>query len=265
MNLLVVDWDYFFPVHESAAAHPDDWVFYDWSHSEILMPEFFLNGVWAARADGFFRGGLELPMPNDEWRAFWPMFQFRKGAKLYYSESNSQAYHERVRGKGMVDQVWLYDAHHDAGYHGDASLEAMYERGWTSCEDWMLAYAEQLPFYKGSQDFAGHLHVRYPTWRSWAFDLEPEPAVAIDRQFTTNFNGPECIFDKVFVCRSGSWVPPWADEYFQQFLILAPFPQVKLDQMQVLRDFSLDDVRARASFIDERRKEGSFARTEGET
>jgi hypothetical protein len=29
-------------------------------------------------------------------------------------------------------------------------------------------------------------------------------------------------FDKVFVCRSGAWVPPWFDDAFADFLQIAP-------------------------------------------
>ncbi|MFE6664221.1 hypothetical protein ACFVFH_11770 [Streptomyces sp. NPDC057697] len=32
-------------------------------------------------------------------------------------------------------------------------------------------------------------------------------------------------FDLVFVCRSGAWVPPWADASFTDFLHSAPMPR----------------------------------------
>ena len=40
-------------------------------------------------------------------------------------------------------------------------------------------------------------------------------------------------FDRVFVCSSGSWTPPWLDEDFERFIARAPVrTRVNLDGMQ---------------------------------
>ena len=61
------------------------------------------------------------------------------------------------------------------------------------------------------------LHHRYPVWRTAAFELEPEPVVPVDRAFDDG-TVPPVVFDAVFVCRSGAWVPPWHDQAFIDFV-----------------------------------------------
>jgi len=110
--------------------------------------------------------------------------------------------------------VWLYDAHHDSGYphKGDKDyLSRLLERGAWSCEDWMVLY----------RALGADLHVRYPEWRAWAVTGELEPAVYVDRRVDDG-SVPDLEFDKVFVCRSGAWVPPWHDEAFNRFVAAAP-------------------------------------------
>ena len=58
------------------------------------------------------------------------------------------------------------------------------------------------------------LHVRYPRWRTRVSTVEPDSPIEVHRAFDDVSNGPECVFDTVFVCRSGSWAPPWCDDDF---------------------------------------------------
>lgn len=109
------------------------------------------------------------------------------------------------------EEVWLFDAHHDSGYKATRSLKQFVERGTMSCEDWMLNHTTQ-----GSK-----LRVRYPAWRATAdgslYDCEPGPAVEVDRAVDDG-RPVGGWFDAVYVCRSGTWVPPWCDNAFEDFI-----------------------------------------------
>jgi hypothetical protein len=232
-NLLVVDWDYFFPV-----KHPneDPDFLYDWSHSESLP--FFREAVWQIRAATFDRAGVPRPVMNKDWIDFWDRFDISDDATLYYGDSNVLALREEVRRSTgeRTAQVWLYDAHHDCGYERD--LTDMARSLTFTCEDWMIGYRliDQA-----------QLHVRYPDWKPWAMKKEPQPQVAVDRAVNREGNGPAITFDTVFVCRSGAWVPPWADHDFQDFVTDAPVNEIyELEDCQP-RDWDEDFVQRLAA------------------
>jgi len=210
-NLLVVDWDYFFPSPEGKPnPTTEEFFLYDWGHSEAWHPALGA-ALWVNRANVFDMNNLPRPVMNDEWREFWDRFDIDEDAVLYFADSNSQAYHHFVRES--VDEagpstVWLYDAHHDSGY--GKPLEKIKEDQRVSCEDWMCAY-----HLDGAE-----LHVRYPRWKYWAMD-EQDPSIPLDRQIDDGEPVP-VKFDVIFLCRSGSWVPPWCDNLFVEFYQAAP-------------------------------------------
>lgn len=224
-NLLVVDWDFFFP------RPPEDteeaFVFYDWGHSENMM---FIETLWATRAAGFLMNGKELPKVNGEWRTWWNRFKFDEDCRLYVAESNSRAVHVDVANR-VSGEVWLFDAHHDCGYEFKKVREARREGRW-SCEDWMVFYGGLLGQRK--------LHMRYPDHREAAFDEEPLPYYkSLDRKFYYHGEATP-VFHTVFVCRSGAWVPPWDDRYFDQFVVLSGLPVVDVGMVE--REFSMEEV-----------------------
>lgn len=204
MNLLVVDWDYFFPVPQGGP----EVVLYDWGHTE-MGGRAMLEGIWHARAAGFVGSGRVLPGLSGLELGWWPRFRFSPKATLYVAESNAQAASKRVAAN--ITSVWLFDAHHDAGYHQSDGLRNSYANGFTA-EDWLAWY-----YLEGVVD----LHVRYPQWRTRAFDTEPEPAALVDRAFDREAPVP-LVFDRVFICRSGVWVPPWHDGAFDEFVAACP-------------------------------------------
>lgn len=57
--------------------------------------------------------------------------------------------------------------------------------------------------------------------------MEPEPKVPVALEVDPG-GRVEGVFHRVFVCRSGAWVPPWADPGFFAFLEEAPLPKVAL-------------------------------------
>jgi hypothetical protein len=55
----------------------------------------------------------------------------------------------------------------------------------------------------------------------------------------------EGVFHRVFLCRSGAWVPPWVDPAFFAFLESAPLPKEALEPLAP-RPFDLEALRSRA-------------------
>ena len=209
MNLLVIDWDFFFPTGEHDVETAALW---DWGHSEEGMAALYLGIVWTTRAADFIRRGIALPDTSGEEAMFWSRFTFAPNAKLYYGESNVLAYHKTVRrGWNLNSQVWLFDAHHDSGGYRYTLAQTL-KRKTLTCEDWMVGYA------------ATDLHMRYPRWKAWGLTEEPDPIVRVDRRVDDGADVP-VVFDRVFVCRSGAWVPPWLDQKFWAFIASAPVPQ----------------------------------------
>ncbi|MEV6400559.1 hypothetical protein AB0M39_38260 [Streptomyces sp. NPDC051907] len=225
-KLLVVDWDFFFP-NPAMSARFEEFehvALYLWDHSETPFHQSQL--VWSNRASGFLSNGLELPQVAG-WEGFWDRFEWSEdGVSLYYGDSNLHAGRIMPSTLGL-DEEWgfedrwdlvtLYDAHHDCGYTATGSFEAWKARGVLTCEDWMLHH----------YDMGSRLEVIYPAWRGEVGRVEPEPLVPVDRRVDDGSRS-EHVYDAIYLCRSGAWVPPWCDEQFTAFLEAAPPPWVTL-------------------------------------
>ncbi|WP_243093897.1 hypothetical protein [Thermus thalpophilus] len=215
MRLLVVDFDYFFPVPQDP-RHPEAHL-YAWAHFET---PYYLQEAWEARALAFLLRGLPLPQAQG-WKGFWERFNFTSGARLFYADSNALAFHPRVR-EG-VEEVVLFDAHHDAGYRLLGEEPA--------CDDWMVFYARA----------GARLAVYYPPWRNPS--LEPEPQVPLARALDPG-GKVAGVFHRVFLCRSGAWVPPWVDPSFFAFLEAAPLPKEALEAVEP-RELDVEALKGR--------------------
>lgn len=181
--------------------------FYDWGHNEA---PFYVGQVWDVRAAAFMGADMPLPQAQVEPHEFWGRFRFDPGARLYLADSHSLASNAMVL-EG-VDKIWNFDAHHDCGYRPgeDADNLAM---GRVGCSNWGL-YAHLVQGAKFVQ--------RYPRWKTRAFEAEQAPSWVEAR-----FEDPNEVtrtFDRVFVCRSSAWVPPWCDEAFEEFWQACPVP-----------------------------------------
>jgi hypothetical protein len=220
LNLLVVDWDYFFPNPAYAANPTEESLMYLWDHAEA--PAYLSPLVWSGRASAFIRSGMELPRAEG-YEGFWNRFRFNPdGVSVLYGDSNLHAGRIMPSSLGLDEEyetadawarVTLYDAHHDSGYKSTGTLEEWRATGKVSCEDWMLVH----------HDAGSRLEVRYPTWRREVGQVEPEPLVPVDRQIDDG-RDPDVEYHAVYVCRSGAWVPPWCDDQFTEFMDQAPCP-----------------------------------------
>src|ERR1035437_6857214 len=217
-NLLSVDWDFFFP---ELSYDPELRSLYDWGHQDGGI--FFLHDVWYDRAAGFILNNMPLPTTSGDEATFWSRFRFARGCKLYYAESHHKIYHPRVRRKAF-ERIVNYDAHHDGGYK--MTTEMFLEDRMVTCQNWAIAF----------QLSGARIETVSPRWKKGAMDVEPTPAVPMHRHQDTGDSPsrPE-TFDKIFVCRSGGWTPPWLDNKFEVFIADAP----------VKDKFNLDGVRNR--------------------
>lgn len=225
MNLLSIDWDYFFPSGEKT----DQWALWDWGHSEKHGGEL-LQVLWQSRAVGFRHYGIELPTTSGEELTFWNRFTFSDDCELYVGESHKGAIRPEI-AEGIYE-VWNYDAHHDCGYHKDALKNAKRDQR-VACEDWLLGYT-----ITNSLDSAD-IHVRYPQWRSYAMEDEPTPPLkGVDRQVDDG-EPLDIVFDRIFVARSGAWVPPWLDDAWEKFVQDCPVQPANItDEMVMNRGFN---------------------------
>lgn len=230
-NLLVIDWDYFF---EEKTQDPKQWFLYDWGHSENNA--LFSGPIWVIRAADFDTSNIPRPRMNNEWTDWWGRFDIDEDAVLYYGDSNVLALRDEVRhaAAARTAQVWLYDAHHDSGYNNTRDLEDIAKTLRFTCEDWMVGYR---------MIDRAELHVRYPTWKTWAMDGEPEPLVPVDRCYDNGLPN-DVHFDTVFVCRSGAWTPPWCDHDFEDFITDAPVNELYALEDCQPREWNEDEVKA---------------------
>jgi len=155
---------------------------------------------------------------TEGWENFWDRFTFADEPDFLYGDSNLHAGLLVPTSFGWDAPAWntvsLWDAHHDCGYRNNTgSFEEWKARGVLSCEDWMLAH-----FQRGST-----LEVIHPAWRQRVGRVEPEPLVPVERRVDDGTNSDR-VYQAVYVCRSGAWVPPWCDDQFTQFIELAPDP-----------------------------------------
>lgn len=217
MNLLSVDWDFFFPIPEH-----DPHLLYDWGHSEAN--ELFYGVVWVVRAADLLRFNGELPRTSGEEKSFWGRFRFSEQATLFYAESHKDILHPLVRP--YTGNMLNFDAHHDAGYNVPIGNHVA-----PRCDNW----AEFLK-KKGN-----NITVVYPAWKSYAFENEPTAQVEIERVIDDGRNYERQI-DAIFVCRSGAWAPSWLDSDFDSFIDRCPVQQKTQVGRIVSREWKSDDA-----------------------
>lgn len=246
-NFLVVDWDYFFsnPM-DGGDFETQNLLLYDWGHIET---QFNIDYIWQTRAESFLRHGVELPQTSG-WRGFWDRFSFAPDTVLEYADSNMHSGAMRPAEGDAFDSVWLFDAHHDSGYHA-RSVKEFLDRGSYDCEDWMILHS-----LRGSE-----LHVRYPQWKVHALTAEPAPAVPVDR--AVDDGAPlDVVFDRVYLCRSGAWVPSWCDPDFERFVLSFPGDVYEIEQhYAMMRAFDLEEVQRQVEVMDAMMKQMREGRT----
>lgn len=196
-TLLTVDWDAFVPV-----GHAGDDMRWDISHAET---KFHLNALWQTR------GGLMelMKVDPDLAQPFWPamgrLFQDLPRFTLV-SDSHMYAYN----WLDDIQTVVLVDAHHDC-WSGQA--------GAVDCSNWARRWLDRNP--------KRHMHWLVPGWvdtelyeSDWVRFKQNQVSIHIldDVLHAQDIEGLPKRVDRVHVCRSGCWTPPWLDQAFIDWL-----------------------------------------------
>ena len=219
MRLLSVDWDYFFPSQEGLDAL-EAALLWDWGHNENWGGA--LNEiVWISRAAAFLTRDLPLPLTSGAEDSFWNGVRIAKNAQLFIADSHVRAASLEVM-KGVTEVV-NYDAHHDGGYGQD--MADLFKNQQVDCGDWTFAYVMQN----------ARLETRYPEWRLRNPEQEPTVVYSMERNYWAEGDTDQKFFHKVFICRSGSWTPPWLDDKFVNFVKSCPV-FAKLRQKNLVAD-----------------------------
>ena len=218
MNVLSIDWDYFFP----------DLYPFDWSHSEEAM--FYMEALWAMRANN--RPNMDKNAPcaaesvhptghqgfleqvcKEEPIFLWIVESHKDIVKLLEQFVNSFPRAPRLN-------VWNFDQHHDLYYGEPTPIQEL------NCGNW-VQYAIERNLI---QDY----HLIYPEWRKdhpeggnilHTAQLLPSTDKTGNTHLTSVYYGFDMVknllpddFDHVFICRSSAWTPPWADAEWFKFL-----------------------------------------------
>jgi hypothetical protein len=200
VRLLSVDWDYFFV---DLIGTPPIFLPVLSEEGQIdLRQSLVKTRVRCARE--YLKLGRGLPGTSGEERTFWTRFCFSPDSLLFTAEDHVRAADPEVMDR--VCEVWNFDAHHDSGYENPPN------RGHND-GNWLMAYGGQVRKF-----------VRYPQWKTAVFEHEPSTLIEVDRRFDDG-RQIEFAFDRVFICRSGQWVPPWLDEDYKQFVKSCPAKQ----------------------------------------
>ncbi|GAA2116640.1 hypothetical protein [Streptomyces synnematoformans] len=242
MDLLVVDWDYFFPTPTAGAPLGSHDELFAWPAAEDPM---FVEAIWLNRVRPFIERGLPLP-GCEGWKGFWDRFSFSPHAWLLYADSNAwagQLFPSDVGGEGPWDSVHLYDAHHDCGYKpNNTTFDEWKTKGAITAENWMLAH-----YWAGSK-----LFVHLPPWRESMSRPAEAPLIPVRMEIDDGFQKPALTYSMVFVCRSGAWVPPWNDDQFDAFIRACPVKRQAVHPQNMWRH-PRDDVVSMARIRAQRR------------
>jgi len=193
MNILSVDWDYFFPCMDN----------YDWCHSER---SFMLDLIWSTRVGAFDlltkQKAIETLVPKD-YEEFWAKMRFAFPQQLIIAETHVDLYH--ILSGCVSVSIWNFDAHHDLGYENDNRR--------LNCGNW----ANHLL----KEERMGEYHVIYPSWRK-EFPETKNEYMSINntmRRVEIHHEIPKLpLFNVIFICRSSAWTPPWRDNCWMKFI-----------------------------------------------
>ncbi|MFE6779662.1 hypothetical protein [Streptomyces sp. NPDC057702] len=87
MDLLVVDWDYFFPTPTAGGPLGDHPELYAWPVREDAV---HVEAIWLKRLRAFEDAGVTLPRCQ-RYEGFWNRFTIAPDATVFYVDSNAWA------------------------------------------------------------------------------------------------------------------------------------------------------------------------------
>jgi hypothetical protein len=257
-TLLSVDWDFF--VYHGAHARVEiispasgelieipGRHLYDWGTQEGLS-DTLQQALWEARSFAFALVGLDLTTehsirpelgctePEDFLALLQSRYQLPPPAiadSHAFAFQHAYLFHDR----GAPFHVISFDAHHDLGYRADAVNDEIADNC-VSCESWLYHLLRTSP--------ATTVEVVYPDWsgrQEWeeSADKRPHLRPYHDRITINTFNEwkQQSVSVKpqpaegLFLCRSGSWTPPWTDQQFLDFIAAIENPVLHYQDVEV--------------------------------
>lgn len=195
MNILSIDWDYFFP----------DNLAFDWQMNEekFIYYELLWTIRWSNRNlydHNVMAKDVYHPDPqllNEFWDKVLinsdPIF-------LTIADSHTNIDHLIELFPAKVN-IYNFDQHHDIYYYDDLPSNMQ-----LNCGNWVAYFRNQIEEY----------HLIYPPWRK----NKPEHQNRLNFAKSVSYHIPEHLphFDMVFICRSSPWTPSWSDNQWIEFI-----------------------------------------------
>lgn len=194
MNILSIDWDFFFPDTQQ----------FDWQMNEDQP--FYYELIWPIRwaNSALFKPEVKakrIMHPNVSQLHFLEKIekQIPKFHCLALTDSHKDLY-TILEEVNTTFRVWNFDQHHDCGYgKRDHDL---------NCGNWAQVLRREEKLEQFTQI--------YPEWRR-TLPEEDGPNWADIRYEGEEIDLPE-RFDVVFICRSSPWTPSWSDHIWLRFI-----------------------------------------------
>jgi len=194
MNILSIDWDYFFP---------DNFVF-DWQFQD--NNKIYCEIIWPIRWSN--RNLFDHKIIAKD--IYHPDLQLLNGFldKILINSYPSMLVisDTHVDIKTLIDafpksNIYNFDQHHDI-YYGN---ELPKKESQLNCGNWVGCLLNQIKSY----------HLFYPPWRK----TNPEHKGKL-LYTEVSYSIPEDppVFDAIFICRSSPWTPPWSDHKWIEFI-----------------------------------------------
>jgi len=208
MNILSVDWDFFFP----------DVIPLDWGHKESPL---FIESLWPIRAGNrnllTKEKAIDTILPDKNLlNGFWERVIYQPGLVYSLIITESHADISIILKEDKKNVVVNFDQHHDILYRG----RTIPKGDIPDCDYW-AGWGIKYGYIK-------ELHQFYPEWRkqnpesSDVNNLLPELNTKRKHKITVNYglssNYLPKIFGVVFICRSGAWTPSWCDDKWLEFI-----------------------------------------------
>lgn len=203
MNILSVDWDYFFP----------DFNQYDWGAREDDSFLFF-EKIWYSRVyhiNLFTKQSvLDECMPDqDLLKDFWQKYCKKHPKRLIITDQHRDIF-SIFKFWGQAKCVVNFDQHFDWKH------EKLCKEPQSCC--WAY-YAMRKGLMKDYSWIPSPWVAKEYLWTEKGFDEEiTKKCIVKDIKGFKDINLSDICFDLVFICRSSAWTSPWADDKFLEFI-----------------------------------------------
>lgn len=191
MNILSIDWDFFFPCVDE----------FDWGHQETPM---FLEMLWGVRCGNRSiltqEKAIHKIVPNlKALLSFWEIIDKHATAILIITDSHKDINHAfKLCAKKSV-RVFNFDAHHDIYYS---------QKKVSECGNWVWKHRNKISEY----------HLIYPDWREQCKEKIPKDFSPTSISYSFPVVELPKKFEVVFICRSSAWTPTWYDNLWLEFI-----------------------------------------------